>query len=180
PDSFLSAAEAEEYHARQVGVFAAEGVDMVAAMTMTYVEEGVGVVHAAAAYGVPVVISFTVETDGRLPSGEPLREAVERLDDETGGAALFQMVNCAHPTHFAAELGGGEPWLSRIGGIRANASRRSHAELDESTELDAGDPAELGAEYRALVPDLPDIRVVGGCCGTDRRHVDAICADLAA
>lgn len=179
PDSFLSAAEAEDYHARQVAVFAAEGVDMVAAMTITYVEEGVGVVRAAAAAGVPVVISFTVETDGRLPSGEPLREAVERLDDETGGAATYQMVNCAHPTHFAAELGGGEPWLSRIGGIRANASRRSHAELDEATELDSGDPAELGSEYAAMVPGLPNLRVVGGCCGTDQRHVAAICDRVA-
>ena len=118
-------------------------------------------------------------TDGRLPSGEPLREAVERLDAETGGAALYQMINCAHPTHFAAELAGEEAWLGRIGGVRANASRRSHAELDEAEELDAGDPEELGAEYAALVPRLPDLRVVGGCCGTDQRHVAGICAQLA-
>jgi homocysteine S-methyltransferase len=179
PDSFLTAAEAEAYHARQVGVFAAEGVDMVAAMTITYVEEGVGVVRAAAAAGVPVVISFTVETDGRLPSGEPLREAVERLDAETAGAALFQMVNCAHPSHLAGDLAGGGAWLGRVGGFRPNASRRSHAELDQATELDAGDPVELGAEYAALAPRLPDLRVVGGCCGTDHRHVAAICGDLA-
>jgi homocysteine S-methyltransferase len=178
PESFLSAAEAEAYHAKQIAVFAAEGVDMVAGMTITYVEEGIGIVRAAAAAGLPVTVSFTVETDGRLPSGEPLREAVERLDAETGGAALYQMINCAHPTHFAAELTGGDAWLSRIGGIRANASRRSHAELDEATELDAGDPRELGAEYAALAPRLPDLRVVGGCCGTDRRHVASICAAL--
>ncbi|HVW46586.1 MAG TPA: homocysteine S-methyltransferase family protein [Solirubrobacterales bacterium] len=179
PDSFLSAAEAEDYHARQIAVFAAEGVDMISSMTITYVEEGVGIVRAAAAVGLPVSVSFTVEADGRLPSGEPLREAVERLDDETGGAALYQMINCAHPTHFAAELAGGEAWLSRIGGIRANASRRSHAELDEAEELDAGDPEELGAEYAALEPRLPDLRVVAGCCGTDRRHVACISARLA-
>jgi S-methylmethionine-dependent homocysteine/selenocysteine methylase len=180
PDSFLSAAEAEDYHAKQIAVFAAEEVDMVSGMTITYVEEGIGIVRAAAAAGLPVTISFTVETDGRLPSGEPLREAVERLDAETGGVALYQMVNCAHPTHFAAELTGGDAWLGRIAGIRANASRRSHAELDEAEELDAGDPEELGAEYAALGPRLPDLRVVGGCCGTDRRHVAAICAQLAA
>jgi len=178
PDSFLSAAEAEDYHSRQVAVFAAEGVDLISAMTITYVEEGVGVVRAAAAAGLPVTVSFTVETDGRLPSGEPLREAVERLDAETGGAALYQMINCAHPTHFAAELTGGDAWLERIGGVRANASRRSHAELDEAEELDSGDPEELGAEYAALEPRLPDLRVVGGCCGTDRRHVAAICDQL--
>ena len=107
---------------------------MISGMTMTYVEEGVGIVRAAAAAGLPVSVSFTVETDGRLPSGEPLREAVERLDAETGGAALYQMINCAHPTHFAAELAGENAWLGRIGGVRANASRRSHAELDEATE----------------------------------------------
>ncbi|HEY6731635.1 MAG TPA: homocysteine S-methyltransferase family protein [Solirubrobacterales bacterium] len=178
PDSFLSAAEAEDYHERQVAVFAAEGVDMISGMTMTYVEEGVGIVRAAAAAGLPVSVSFTVETDGRLPSGEPLGEAVERLDAETGSSALYLMINCAHPTHFAAELAGGDAWLGRIGGVRANASRRSHAELDEAEELDAGDPEELGAEYAAFEPRLPDLRVVGGCCGTDQRHVSRICAQL--
>jgi len=179
PDSFLSAAAAEEYHAKQIGVFAEEGVDMVSGLTMTYVEEAVGIVRAAAAAGLPVSVSFTVETDGRLPSEEPLREAVERLDAETGGAALYQMINCAHPTHFAAELAGEDAWLGRIGGIRANASRRSHAELDEAEELDSGNPDELGAEYAELAPRLPDLRVVGGCCGTDQRHVASICAHLA-
>lgn len=178
PDSFLSAAEAEAYHAEQIAVFAAEGVDMVSGLTTTYVEEAVGIVRAAAAAGLPVSVSFTLETDGRLPSGEPLREAVERLDAETGGAALYQMINCAHPTHFAAQLAGDGDWLSRIGGVRPNASRRSHAELDEAQELDSGNPEELGAEFAALVPRLPDLRVVGGCCGTDRRHVAAICAHL--
>lgn len=179
PGRFLSAAEAEEYHGRQIAAFAGEGVDMISAMTMTYVEEAIGIVRAAVGTGLPVAVSFTVETDGRLPSEEPLREAVERLDAETGGAALYQMVNCAHPTHFAAELAGDGAWLGRIGGIRANASRRSHAELDEAEELDGGDPAELGAEYAELAPRLPGLRVVGGCCGTDQRHVASICAHLA-
>ena len=179
PDSFLSAGEAEEYHAKQIGVFAGEGVDMISAYTLTYVEEAVGIVRAAAAAGVPVSLSFTVETDGRLPSEEPLREAVERLDAETEGAALYQMINCAHPTHFAAALAGGDAWLGRIGGVRANASRRSHAELDEAEELDSGDPEELGTEYAELESGLPDLRVVGGCCGTDQRHVASICAHLA-
>ena len=180
PESFLSSAEAEEYHAKQVGVFAGEGVDMISAYTLTYVEEAVGMVRAAAAAGLPISLSFTVETDGRLPSEEPLREAVERLDAETGGAALYQMINCAHPTHFAAEVRGEDAWIGRIGGVRANASRRSHAELDEAEELDAGDPEELGAEYAELETRLPGLRVVGGCCGTDQRHVASICAHLTA
>jgi homocysteine S-methyltransferase len=124
---------------------------------------------------VPVVISFTVETDGRLPDGSALNEAIERVDAETGGAAEHFMVNCAHPSHFAGVLEQGAPWLDRIGGIRANASTKSHAELDEAEELDAGDPDELAAAHRALRPLLPAVTVVGGCCGTDDRHVAAVC-----
>jgi S-methylmethionine-dependent homocysteine/selenocysteine methylase len=178
PERELGAGEAEDYHAAQVAAFAAAGVEMVSGYTLSYVEEAIGMVRAAGAAGLPVSLSFTVETDGRLPSGEPLADAVERLDAETGTAAEYLMVNCAHPSHFAAELGGGGEWVRRIGGVRANASRRSHAELDEAEDLDSGDPAELGREYAALVPSLPDLRVLGGCCGTDRRHVASICADV--
>jgi homocysteine S-methyltransferase len=178
PRRRLSAAEAEDYHSTQVGTFVDAGVDMVSAYTLSYTEEAIGIVGAAGGAGVPVSISFTVETDGRLPSGEPLPEAVERLDAETGAAAEFLMVNCAHPSHFADELEAGGGWVRRIAGFRANASRRSHAELDEATDLDSGDPAELGREYGALAPTLPDLRVLGGCCGTDHRHVARICAEL--
>ena len=179
PSRHLSAAEAEDYHAAQVAALAAAGAEMISAYTLSYVEEAIGMVRAAAVAGLPVSIAFTVETDGRLPSGEPLGEAVERLDAGTGAAAEYLMVNCAHPTHFAAELEAGEDWVGRIAGIRANASRRSHAELDEAEDLDSGDPAELGREYGALVPALPDLRVAGGCCGTDHRHVDQIAAACA-
>jgi S-methylmethionine-dependent homocysteine/selenocysteine methylase len=175
PRRRLGAAEAEAYHAPQLAAFAAEGVDMVGAYTLSYVEEAIGIVAAAGTLGLPVSISFTVETDSRLPSGEPLREAVERLDAETGSAAAYLMVNCAHPSHFAAELERGGEWVGRIGGIRANASRKSHAELDRATELDRGDPVELSAEYASLEPHLPGLRVLGGCCGTDRRHLADIC-----
>ena len=180
PDHALSPQEAERYHAPQVDVFAAEGVDLLAAYTLTYVEEAVGIARAAAAAGTPVSISFTVETDGRLPSGEPLREAVERLDAATDGTALYLMINCAHPSHFAAELAQGGAWLERIGGIRANASRKSHEELDDAEDLDSGDPQELGAEYHALEPSLPNLRILGGCCGTDHRHLASICASCLA
>jgi len=176
PERALSIERAERYHAAQVEAFAGEGVEMISAYTLTYVEEAAGIVRAAAAAGLPVTIGFTVETDGRLPSGEPLREAIERLDAETGSAALYTMINCAHPTHFAAELETGGAWLERIGGIKANASRMSHEELDDSEQLDDGDPEELGAEYAGLEPRLPNLRVLAGCCGTDRRHVASICA----
>jgi S-methylmethionine-dependent homocysteine/selenocysteine methylase len=175
PESLMSAGEAEGYHAPQVEVFAAAGVDMVAVYTLAYAEEGAGIARAAAAAGVPAVISFTLETDGRLPSGEPLGEAVERVDAESGGSPAYFMVNCAHPSHFASVLEAPGQWKRRIGGIRANASRRSHQELDEATELDSGNPAELGGEYLGLKRALPAVRVVGGCCGTDTRHIASIC-----
>ncbi|MDQ2630865.1 MAG: homocysteine S-methyltransferase family protein [Actinomycetota bacterium] len=175
PEDLMSAGEAERYHAAQIGVFAAAGVDMVAAYTLAYAEEGIGIARAAAAAGVPAVISFTLETDGRLPSGEKLEEAVERVDAEADGSPAYFMINCAHPSHFASTLAAPGEWKRRIGGVRANASRRSHRELDEATELDSGNPAELADEYLDLKEALPELRVLGGCCGTDTRHVAGIC-----
>jgi S-methylmethionine-dependent homocysteine/selenocysteine methylase len=175
PEELMSAEEAERYHAPQVATFAETGVDMVAAYTLTHPGEAVGVVRAAVARELPVAIAFTLETDGRLPDRQSLREAIEQVDAETDGAAAYFMVNCAHPSHFAAVIEQGGEWLRRLGGIRANASSRSHAELDEATELDDGDPTALGAEYRALKARLPHTRVLGGCCGTDQRHIDSIC-----
>jgi S-methylmethionine-dependent homocysteine/selenocysteine methylase len=176
PARFLGPDEAATYHAAQVEALVAAGADIVSAYTLSYVDEAIGIVEAAGAAGVPVSISFTVETDGRLPDGESLGVAVERLDRETDAAAAYLMVNCAHPTHFADELEHGGAWRERIVGIRANASHRSHAELDDLPGLDSGDPDQLAGEYRELVGALPSLRVLGGCCGTDTRHVGAICA----
>ena len=167
----MTADEAASYHALQARAFADAGADMITAVTMTYSAEAVGIVRAATSVGLPVVISFTVETDGRLPSGQPLGEAIEAVDAATEGAAAYFMVNCAHPTHFAEVLTGG--WTARIGGIRANASKASHAELDEAEELDIGDIDELAADYADLHARLPQLAVIGGCCGTDHRHIDA-------
>ena len=169
----MTADEAEAYHAEQIGTFATTAADMVSAITMTYAEEAIGITRAAKAAGLPAVISFTVETDGRLPSGQPLREAIEQVDAATGASPAYYMINCAHPTHFQGVLEDG-PWLERIGGLRANASTMSHAELDEATELDEGDPQQLAADYRALRDRLPKACVLGGCCGTDDRQVAAI------
>ncbi len=175
PEALMSEAEAEDYHAVQAGLFRDAEADLVTAITMTYPAEAIGLARAARAAGMPVVISFTTETDGRLPTGETLREAVERVDEATDGAPAYYMVNCAHPTHFAGALPGGEAWVERIRGLRANASTRSHAELDEATDLDDGDPVQLAREYRALGDRLPSLNVLGGCCGTDHRHIEAIC-----
>jgi homocysteine S-methyltransferase len=173
-DVRMTAAEAEAYHGLQVRALADGGADLVAAVTMTYPDEAIGIARAAAAAGIPAVISFTVETDGRLPDGTELHEAIEQVDAETLGYPAYFMVNCAHPSHFAGTLERGGAWLDRIGGLRANASAKSHAELDAADELDEGDPAALGADYAELRPRLRNVRVLGGCCGTDVRHVTAV------
>ncbi len=174
-EALMTPDEAAEYHSPQVATFAGTSADLVSALTMTYAEEAVGIVRAARAAEIPVVVSFTVETDGRLPSGQPLGDAIEQVDAESGGAVEYFMINCAHPTHFEHVLDADAPWVARIGGVRANASTKSHAELDEAEELDDGDPADLGARYAALRGTLRNVTVVGGCCGTDHRHVGEMC-----
>lgn len=181
PESVMTADEAENYHQAQIATFSDTGAVMVTAMTLSYVEEAIGVARAARAHDIPAVISFTLETDGRLLSGDTLQEAVEAVDRATDASPEYYMINCAHPRHFAGALGDGGAWRQRVRGLRANASTKSHAELDESTELDAGDPMALAEDYRALRTELPGLVVLGGCCGTDYRHVEAIatrwCAD---
>ena len=174
PAELLTAQAAQDYHAIQIESFAGTAADMVTAITMTYVEEATAIARAATEAGLPVAISFTVETDGRLPSGQELGEAIEQVDSETDAAPAYYMINCAHPTHFENVLIGGEAWTRRIRGLRANASPRSHAELNESTELDIGDPAELATHYAQLKSRLPQLNVMGGCCGTDHRHLEQI------
>ncbi|MGI9391716.1 MAG: homocysteine S-methyltransferase family protein [Boseongicola sp.] len=169
PDKLLSAAEAEAIHLKQARWMASAGADVVTAVTMTHAGEAIGVVRSAKAAGLPVVISFTVETDGHLPTGQPLGEAIAETDAATDNAPIYYMVNCAHPDHFSAKLAG--DWIERVSGIRANASRMSHAELDEAEELDDGDPEEFGSLHGEFASRLPNLRVIGGCCGTDDRHV---------
>jgi homocysteine S-methyltransferase len=174
PGVAMSAAEAESYHAQQIEVFADSAADMVCAVTMNYVEEAIGVVRAARRAGMPVAISFTVETNGLLPTGQTLKSAVEHVDAETSGYASYFGINCAHPSHFEHVLADGDPWLQRIGVLRANASTKSHAELNESTELDSGDPVGLAEDYGRLKKQLARLNVMGGCCGTDHRHIERI------
>jgi homocysteine S-methyltransferase len=175
PDQMMSGEEARTYHSFQVKLFADTEADLVSAFTMTHSGEAIGVALAAKDAGMPVVISFTTETDGRLPSGEALREAIEKTDDATAGAPAYYMINCAHPTHFEGALERGESWVARIRGLRANSSMRSHAELDNSPDLDIGDPVDLGRRYAHLRGKLGTrFNILGGCCGTDHRHVAAI------
>ena len=171
----MDAAEAEDYHRAQIAAFALGGADMVTAYTLNSVNEAIGVARAAQSEGMPSAISFTVETNGRLVKGETLRQAIEAVDRETGRAPEYFLINCAHPAHFEDALQAGEAWTERIHGLRANASTKSHAELDESETLDAGDPVDLGRRYVRLRRAFPKMRILGGCCGTDHRHAAAIC-----
>jgi homocysteine S-methyltransferase len=168
----MSAEEARQYHSHQVQVFADAGCDLVTVLTLTYADEGLGIAQAARDAGVPSVLHFTVETDGRLPDGSSLKDAIERIDAADGQVAYYG-INCAHPEHMARALDDGE-WTGRIRAVRANASRMSHAELDEAEDLDDGDPSELAADYARLRQALPNVTVFGGCCGTDVRHVRAV------
>lgn len=175
PSVRMSAEEAAQYHMPQLRTFRDAGADHVSAITMNYFEEALGIAQAAAALEIPAVISFTVETDGRLPDGLTLREAIEIVDQRSARKPAYYMINCAHPTHFAHLFTPGETWTSRIHGLRANASCRSHAELDASPDLDDGNPVELAEQYRQLRTQLPNLTIFGGCCGTDHRHIDSIC-----
>ncbi|MDX1509100.1 MAG: homocysteine S-methyltransferase family protein [Woeseiaceae bacterium] len=167
----MTAGEAAAYHRDQVSVFAETSADLVTAMTMTYPEEAVGIVRSANEHGMPSVIGFTTETDGRLPDGTTLEAAIARVDQEADGGPAYYMVNCAHTEHFAGALNDSAAWAQRIRAVRANASRLSHAELDAAEELDDGDPLEFGALHRTLRERLPRLNVFGGCCGTDHRHI---------
>lgn len=179
PGDILTAKEAEAYHKEQIVTLANAGVDVITAITMTYIDEAIGVTKAAQSVGLPVVIGFTTETDGRLPTDTPLGEAVEAVDVATGNGPAYYMVNCAHSTHFQDALDTDADWVNRIKALRANASKLSHAELDEAEELDDGNPAEFGAEYQAFKQKLPNLTVFGGCCGTDHRHIEAVCKTCA-
>jgi len=179
PNALMSAEDAERYHMPQAQALADADVDMLCAMTLNYAEEAIGIAGAAAKIGIPLAIAFTVETDAKLPTGQTLRGAIDQVEQATGGSPAYYMINCAHPSHFEPALAEAGPWRDRIRGIRANASHRSHAELNESTELDAGDPEGLAADYERLLRMLPQLTILGGCCGTDERHIDRIAARCA-
>ena len=174
PTHLMSAGAAADYHRVQIKTFAVTAADMVSAFTLNYADEAVGIARTAHDVGMPSAISFTVEVDGHLPTGQPLGDAIQEVDARTGAAPAYYMINCAHPTHFTGALEPGASWVRRIMGLRANASTLSHAELDEATEIDEGNPESLGREYRELRDRFPHLTVLGGCCGTDHRHVEAI------
>ncbi len=169
-----SAEQAADYHSRQADVFADTEADFLSALTINYSDEAVGLARAARAAGMPITISFTVETNGRLASGESIADAIQAVDADSGSYPEYYMLNCAHPTHLPEDLASNDVTVNRLRGYRANASKRSHSEVDESETLDDGDPEELGRQFRELRERMPWLSVLGGCCGTDARHIEAI------
>ena len=175
---------AAQYHRRQLEVFAAEGADLACAMTLGTRAEAIGITRAAHDVGLPAAISFTVETDGRLPDGTSLATAIAEVD--AAARPEYFMINCAHPSHIAPAFDRldrvGQPdqpgapgiWKDRILGVRYNASERSHAELDESPDVDRGDLDVLADGHARLAPHLPGLVILGGCCGTDASHVSRL------
>lgn len=174
PAELLTPTDAARLHSAQLETFAEEGVDLATAFTITHPGEAIGIINRARELGLPFALSFTVETDGRLPTGQELGSVLDEVETATGGYCQYYGINCAHPDHFVNQLPSG--WLSRIGMIRPNASRCSHAELDEASELDDGDPDEFGALFADMAKRLPALRVIGGCCGSDMRHIKAAMA----
>lgn len=175
PINLMTVNEAEDYHRQQIEIFHRSDVDMISALTITYPEESIGLANITKSLNIPIVISFTVGVNGNLPNGQTLKSAIECVDEATDNAPVYYMINCAHPTHFDHVLVADENWTTRIRGLRANASKKSHAELDEALELDDGNPVELAQQYQELRQRLPQLNVLGGCCGTDHRHIEEIC-----
>ncbi|CAF2147036.1 unnamed protein product [Rotaria magnacalcarata] len=172
---FMAIEEAQAYHATQIDIFSKTNADMVTGLTLTYPEEAIGIVLAAKAVGMPVAISFTIETDGKLPTGQTLKEAIELVDKATDSTPIYYMANCVYPSHLQHALIPGGSWTARIRGIKGNASKKSHAELNNAKELDEGNPVEFGEDTRALLDKLTTLNIIGGCCGTDLRHIEEVC-----
>lgn len=171
----ITADEAEDYHSHQVGCFAESQADLIAGYTLTSIHEAIGITRAAVTHSIPCAISFTVEADGLLADGTSLGEAISAVDDSTNAAPIYYLINCAHPAHFATAFEPDAAWTFRLRGLKANASSKTHDEIDGSNVLDAGDPKDLAARYRDLRQAMPSINILGGCCGTDCDHIAAIC-----
>lgn len=176
----MGADEAEDYHSVQLRTLREAGVDLVSAMTFNSVPEAVGLARAAAAAGLPLSLSFVVDTSGRLRTGPTLRKAIEAVDEQAGDARPdFFGINCAHPLEFEPALYPAGDWLRRLRSLRPNASAADKISLCQIGHLEAGDPGELGRQMGALAGRLPHVDVWGGCCGTWDDHLRAIATGCA-
>lgn len=166
---------AQENYRSQVHVLAQEGVDMLSIMTVTNLNEAIAAVTVAREFNLPIHVSFSIETNGRLQGGRTVDDVIREVDHLTESYTTYFGVNCAHPRHIMAALQGvSKEVRSRIGSIRGNASLKSHQELDNTLVLDRGDVSVYVGEFDGLLNILPELKVVGGCCGTDEEHLDAL------
>jgi S-methylmethionine-dependent homocysteine/selenocysteine methylase len=175
PSTIMSPEQAQQYHKTQIDIISQTKADMITGLTMNYPEEAIGIVRAAKEAGMPVIISLTVETDGKLSTGQSLKEAIEMVDESTNKIPAYYMINCSHPTSFINLLNLDEDWTQRIHGVKCNASKKSHAELEQCTEIDEGDPIEFAQDNQQLLYKLKNLNIFGRCCGTDTKHLEQIC-----
>ena len=173
----MTSAEAQDYHAEQIATFVVAKADIVTAMTLNSVDEGIGIAREARSAGIPSVISFTVEKDGSVGGRHSLRRAIEMVDAETDAAPAYYMLNCAHPLDFWDALEEG-PWMQRLMGVRANSSSLEHGQLCQLGRLDEGNWEDLAQRHADLNARYPHMNVFGGCCGTDSVHVAGIFSAL--
>lgn len=174
----ISASEAEDYHAVQLGNLEGTAADMAVAATFNNIPESIGVIRAANRMGIPIGVSLTLTPEGRLRSGPTLREAVETIDEVTGGAAEWFGTNCAHPLEFEPALDDAGPWLDRLRYVRPNAAKMDKLALCELGHLEDGDPVELGEQMGEVARRFPRADILGGCCGTDERHLSEIASNV--
>lgn len=170
----ITAEEAEAYHAIQMDTLRDCGVDIVWAATINNVPEAVGIARAAAAAGLPLNLSFTLDSDHRLQSGPSLREAIEATDAQAGAAQPDSYgINCSHPLEFEPALEPGD-WVRRIRSLRPNAAKMDKVALCQLGHIEEGDPEDLGRTMGDLARRMPDVDIWGGCCGTWDKHFDRI------
>ena len=174
----ITEAEAEDYHSAQVGWLKMAGVDLVSALTFNNVPEAVGLSRAAARAGLPVSVSFTLDSTHRLRSGPSLREAIEAADAALGADRPdFYGVNCSHPYEFLPALEPGD-WVLRLRALRPNAAMMDKISLCSLGHLEEGDWHELGHLMGDLARRYPHLDVWGGCCGTWDKHLNEIARNV--
>lgn len=170
----LSVEEAMQFHYPTVRAMADAGVDYLFAGIMPQLTETVGMANAMAATGLPYIISFMIRRDGRLMDGTFIHDAIDTIDKEVTTRPLCYMANCIHPDvlHQALSHPRNDTFLvrERFQGIQANASALSPEELENCTDLVSSSPDELADRLMTLLWDFP-LKICGGCCGTDVRHL---------
>jgi len=174
----ITSVEAEDYHAVQLATLKAAKVDFACALTFNNTPEAIGVARAATTIGVPLTVSLTVNSNGRLKSGPTVAEAVKSIDAEAGKSApAFYMLNCSHPVEFEPALTEGA-WLERLRGFRPNASKMEKIALCKLGHLEEGNPVELGRLMGDLARRIPHMDIWGGCCGTGETHLREIAKNV--